>query len=985
MSSERDRVSQVYLGLLDLGPTGDWLRRRIDWMADEARGPRVLDVGCSEGILEVLLARRGIAVTGVDIDPDALDFARHLLAKESEEVRERVKFVQGDFISTRPVTGLFDTVVMGELLDYLDDPGAMLDRGLEHLRPGGRVVITAPFGVHPHQDNRRTFYLTDLIGLLKPRLGLESLSVEDNYIRFVGRLSEDRDVSWQRLNTEAVLSMTDAALVAYQRKLYGMLEMRGGRIERLQQRLQQRVEAERTTQRKVNTSNEKSKKLEFRVKLDRIALGQMKQQVKARTEEVRARTREVKARAKEVEVRTREVEVRTREVETRTRELRVERHRLQTTRSSTSFLVGSALVSAAKRPLTLWKLPFRLLRIYRSKSTPPPVETVVPDVSSAPHAYVPDSYVPVEPYLDLVPEDAYPDPSQFIDFPLLPISEARADGHPVAAILDTFTEYSLRHEVNLLLMSPKHWRAQLEKMRPVLLLVESAWRGNNGGWRNRIVRYEDVEDNPLSELLQYCRSNGIPTAFWNKEDPPHFDSFLGAAKEFDFVFTSDADCVPRYREALGHDRIYVLPFAAQPRMHNPSREKGWPNYPVCFPGSWVPGRYPERAETLRYLLDPAIPHGLHIFDRNLTRTDFGPDYRFPDLYKEAIKGTLTYEEMLTAYRCYDVLLNVNTVTESPTMFARRVFESLACGTPVISSESVGMSRMLGEHVRVTRSMEETADHLQELLGDEEARIREGHLAYRHVHENHTYRHRMDEVFRRVGIGPLVSEQPSVSVLMPTMRPENVVRCLENFTKQAYPNKELILILNNAEFDLDAIRRYTDPIPNVRVIHVDGRTTLVDCLNRGAEVASGKYIAKMDDDDHYGERYLSDHVLAASFSDAEIVGKGLFFVYFEARNTTALFEWTSEHTFMSFVTGGTLFIQTDVAREIPFESISLKEDTNFQRAAVRAGCRIYAADRFNYIQMRTRRLSDHSDQTPDANFLKRYRDQTPGLDLGRVLI
>ena len=54
--------------------------------------------------------------------------------------------------------------------------------------------------------------------------------------------------------------------------------------------------------------------------------------------------------------------------------------------------------------------------------------------------------------------------------------------------------------------------------------------------------------------------------------------------------------------------------------------------------------------------------------------------------------------MLTAYRCYDVMLNVNTVTGSPTMFSRRVFESLACGTPVLSSESVGMSRMLGGHV-----------------------------------------------------------------------------------------------------------------------------------------------------------------------------------------------------------------------------------------------------------------------------------------------
>ena len=982
MSPGRDHVSQVYLGLLDLGPTGDWLRRRIDWMVGEADGPCVLDVGCSEGILEVLLARHGITVTGVDIDPDALDFARQLLAKESEEVRERVKFVQGDFIGTRPVTGLFDTVVMGELLDYLDDPGAMLDRGLEHLRPGGRVVITAPFGVHPHQDNRRNFYLTDLIGLLKPRLGLELLSVEDNHIRFVGRLSEDRDVSWQRLNTEAVLSMTDTALVASQRKLYGMLEMRGGRIERLQQRLQQRVEAERTTQRKVNTGNEKSKKLEFRVKLDRIALGQLRKQVSARTEEVKARTREVQARAREVQDRAREVQA-------KTRELRLMSHRLQTTRSSTSFLVGSALVSAAKHPLTLWKLPFRLLRIYRSKSTPPPVETVVPDVTSTPHTVVSEEpsldLVPEEPSLDVVPEDAYPDPSQFIDFPLLPIPEAKGDGHPVAAILDTFTEYSLRHEVNLLLMSPKHWRAQLEKTRPSFLLVESAWRGNNGGWRNRIVRYEDVEDNPLSELLQYCRSNGIQTVFWNKEDPPHFDNFLGAAKEFDFVFTSDADCVPRYREALGHDRIYVLPFAAQPRMHNPSREKGWPNYPVCFPGSWVPGRYPERAETLRYLLDPAIPHGLHIFDRNLTRTDFGPDYRFPDRYREAIKGTLTYEEMLTAYRCYDVLLNVNTVTESPTMFARRVFESLACGTPVISSESVGMSRMLGEHVRVTRSMEETANHLQELLGDEEARIREGHLAYRHVHENHTYRRRMDEVFRRVGIGPLVSKQPSVSVLMPTMRPESVVRCLENFTKQAYPNKELILILNNAEFDLDAIRRYTDPIPNVRVIHVDGRTTLGDCLNRGVEAASGKYIAKMDDDDHYGERYLSDHVLAASFSDAEIVGKGFYFIYFEATDTTALVEMAMEHTFTSIVLGATLLVRADVIKETPFESISLKEDTNFQRTAARAGCRIYAADRFNYVRIRMRQLSSHSAQTPDSEFLKKCRDHTPGLDLGRVMI
>ena len=975
MASERDHVSQVYLGLVDVGPTGHWLRRRIDWMADEARGPRVLDVGCSEGILEVLLARHAYTVTGIDIDPEALEFAQHLLAKESEEVRARVRFIHGDFKGAMPVGGLYDTVVMGELLDHLDDPGAMLDMGLKHLQPGGRVVITTRFGAHPDEGNRRTFCLKDFIDLLKPRFGLESLCIEDNHIRFVGCPSVDEDDSWQRLDSEAILSMTDAALVDSQKEPYGLLAAQGTRIERLQQRIQQLVEENRVAQRRVNTDNKRFKKLELRTKLDHLAFTHLKEQFRARTKELNASAGEVRARTKELNASAREVRA-------KTRELGWMNYSLEVTRSSTSFLVGSAIVDAARKPLTSWKLPFQLLRLYRSKSTPPPPlpsATMVSEVSSAPPPYVSE-----EP--EAFSEDVYPDPSRFIDLPLPPMPEARADGPPVAAILDTFTEYSLRHEVNLLPISPDSWRAELEETRPVCLFVESAWRGNSGLWRDKIVEHEGAENETLLALLEYCRSTGIPTVFWNKEDPTNFDYFLRAAKEFDFVFTSDADCVPRYREKLGHCRIYALPFAAQPRLHNPSREEDWPRYPVCFPGSWAPQRYPERAETLLHLLNPAIEYGLHIFDRNLTRTDLDSDYRFPNRYKEAIKGTLTYEEMLTAYRCYDVMLNVNTVTDSATMFSRRVFESLACGTPVVSSESVGMSRMLGEHVRVTRSIEETTNHLEELLGDEEARVREGHLAYRYVHENHTYRHRMDEVFRTIGLEPLDSEQPSVSVVTVRVRPENVRRCLDNFKKQTYENKELILVLNSAEFDLDAIRRDAERIPNVQVLHVGDRTTLGDCLNRGVEAASGKYIAKMNDEDYYGERYLSDHVLAASFSLAQIVGKGMYYVHFEASDTTALREIAPDHTFTSStLAGGTLFIQADVVRDIPFDSYSISEDADFLRSARIAGCPIYAADRFNYVRLRPRQLLSHSWQIPDSEFLKKCRDFTHGLDLGRAMI
>ena len=923
----RDRGSQSYLGMQDLGPAGDRLRRRIDWMADQAQGSRVLDVGCGEGILELLLARRGIEVTGVDIDSVVLDFAREMLSKEPDEVRGRVELVHGDFIRSGVVKGRFDTVILGEVLDHVDDPRAMLDRCLQHLRPAGLVVTTTHLGLNSGEDGRQPLRLTDTIKLLRPRLALEVIEIEDEHVRFAGRLSEGREVSWEGLDAQAVLSMTEAALAASQQRLHEALELRGDRIEKLEQR--------------VDASRERTRELERQAKFDRLASDQLKI---------------AKAHLKKL-------------VDAKSGEVRVLRHRLQATRSSTSFRVGSALVQAAKRPFTLWKLPFQLWRLYRSASRP------AADSSGAVDS--------AQRYRNL-PPDLGLDVSQFVSYPPLSVPDTVTNGPPVAAILDKFTEHSLRYEINLLLLSRENWRSEIEEGQPKLLLVESAFSGNNSEWRHLILGSENLEDSPLRELIQYCRSFGIPAVFWNKEDPPHFDEFVGTAREFDFVFTSDSDCVPMYRAALGHDRVYVLPFAAQPKLHNPSREEGWPRYPVCFAGSWLQHKYPDRAEALRSLLDPALPLGLHIFDRNLT-LGFGPNYRFPDRYKEAIKGSLTYEEMLTAYRCYDVMLNVNTVTESPTMFARRAFESLACGTPVISSESVGMSRMLGEHVRVARSAEETAGHLLDLLGDEEESVREGHLAYRYVHENHTYRHRMDEVFSRVGLETIGAEEPTVSVLMPTMRPENVARCLENFGKQTYPRKELVLILNNAEFDLAAVRRDAGSIPNVQVLYVDGRTSLGDCLNRGVEAASGKYVAKMDDDDHYGGRYLSDSVLAASFSDAEVVGKGLFFVYFEAEDTTALFEWTSEHTFKSFVTGGTLFVKREVAKDIPFDSVSLKEDTNFQRAAAEAGCRIYSADRFNFIRVRARRLSDHADQTPAAEFLKKCRDQTEGLDLERVMI
>ena len=164
---------------------------------------------------------------------------------------------------------------------------------------------------------------------------------------------------------------------------------------------------------------------------------------------------------------------------------------------------------------------------------------------------------------------------------------------------------------------------------------------------------------------------------------------------------------------------------SQPRFHNPCREPTWPRYAICFPRSGIKG-HRDPIESLSFLLDPALRFDLHIFDHHLNQEDF-----LPDRYQTAVKGSLDDEEMLTAYRCYDVMLNANSTPQSSTMFSRHVVESLACGTPVVTTQSTGMSQMLGRHINITRCVGETVNHLNVLLSDKEIRDRKGHLAYRH--------------------------------------------------------------------------------------------------------------------------------------------------------------------------------------------------------------------------------------------------------------
>lgn len=119
------------------------MSKRIEWIIRETRGPRVLNVGCTDHILDPAspywlhgrLAQEDFDLAGIDINEDLVDKMKaagfadtHVMSAETFSL---------------PVK--FNTIVAGELIEHLANPAAFLQRVREHLTEEGRLVLSTPY------------------------------------------------------------------------------------------------------------------------------------------------------------------------------------------------------------------------------------------------------------------------------------------------------------------------------------------------------------------------------------------------------------------------------------------------------------------------------------------------------------------------------------------------------------------------------------------------------------------------------------------------------------------------------------------------------------------------------------------------------------------------------------------------------------------------------------------------------------------------
>lgn len=452
------------------------------------------------------------------------------------------------------------------------------------------------------------------------------------------------------------------------------------------------------------------------------------------------------------------------------------------------------------------------------------------------------------------PQPKYPSDLDERRLPQSPIQVRRRTGRAgnlvVACVLDEFSFNSFASEADFAPLTMANWEVELAAAQPDLLFVESAWRGHKQTWWNTVHRHGDE----ITGIVAWCKERGIPTAFWNKEDPVHFNTFLTTASMFDAVFTTDVDCVARYKQALGHDNVHFLPFAAQTADSNPI--EAFARIDGCaFAGAYYE-KYPDRTADLGELSKELSSNGrrFDIYDRNYGKDT--PGYMFPSEYQDLIVGgALPPTALDIPYKGYTTNLNLNSVKQSQSMFARRVFELMASNTLVVSNFARGLRVLFGDLALTTDSGSEMRRRLDTLDAEPNGNQRLRSMALRKVLSEHTYTERLEFIATKAGVDLDESS---------TARPLFV---LDSTNADPLPVIEMMLEQSWTDWQLAVVGPHDAELPEDQRVH---EITRPEIATLGAEHGC-TLLGVLDPRSWYGPHYVLDLVQALQFADVTACG------------------------------------------------------------------------------------------------------------------
>ena len=220
------------------------------------------------------------------------------------------------------------------------------------------------------------------------------------------------------------------------------------------------------------------------------------------------------------------------------------------------------------------------------------------------------------------------------------------------------------------------------------------------------------------------------TVAWGCDDHWRFEDYSRHwAPLFDWWVTTARSAVPKFK-AMGYRHVIKSQWAVEPTVYHPL------DVPRDMPASFVGQPHGIRPQVLQWLAESGVP--LAVFG-------FG---------WAGLESRITHEQMLEVFSRSKVCLNLsNASTMGEQQIKGRVFEVPGCRSLLLTdmADDLGSYYTPGEEIVVYDGADDLLEKIRYYIDRDEERERIAEAGYRRTLAEHTWRHRFDAIFERVGL------------------------------------------------------------------------------------------------------------------------------------------------------------------------------------------------------------------------------------------
>jgi len=152
----------------------------------------------------------------------------------------------------------------------------------------------------------------------------------------------------------------------------------------------------------------------------------------------------------------------------------------------------------------------------------------------------------------------------------------------------------------------------------------------------------------------------------------------------------------------------------------------------------------------------------------------------------------------------------------------------------------------------------------------------GNHPYHVIHHN-IKRYDKSNNNNTMNISSFEEKYPIVSIICCTARIQNIKNVINNFKRQTYNNLELLIMVDGF-FQKARLKKLQDK-KNIS-LEIISYSSVGRCLDFAQQKSKGTLIAKFDDDDYYGSKYIEKLVEEQKNTQAGLLLKLTRFAYFE---------------------------------------------------------------------------------------------------------